>query len=152
MTPDTKPQSHAPTAFRISRLWDIYVPLMIGVLPAGIFALLGLVTKGMGKPGVEPPTWATVMMAVLQTLGIIAMAVVILKRFDSAMRQLSLSTHGHPAVWRKCVLFPSIVWILLFELLTNVAAAFAGAEQFFVAAIPAFVGYIICRRIAFARL
>ena len=117
-----------------------------------MFTLLGLVTNGLDKPGAKAATWLIVTMIVLQTLGIIAMAFVILLRFEIGRQQLSLRTNDNPPVWRKLILFLSIVFILLFDILTNVAAAFAGAGPLLVLAVPAFVAYLLCIRVAFARL
>ncbi len=152
MTPENEFQSNPPEAFRLSKLWDIYIPITIAAVPAGIFALLGLVTEGLDKPGAQPSTWVIVTMIALQPLGIIAMAFVILMRFEFGLQQLSHRTNGHPPVWRKLVLMLSIMCILLFDILTNVAAAFAGAGPLLVLAIPAFVAYLLCIRLAFARL
>jgi len=52
----------------------------------------------------------------------------------------------------KLILSSSIVLVLLFDALTNVAAAFAGAGPLLVLAAPAFIGYVCCVRVAFARL
>ena len=152
MTFDHKSSSNAPAAFRFSRLWDFYIPFTVAVVPAGIFSLLGLILDGLDKPGAEIPTWVIIAMVVLQTLGIIAMAIVILMRFEFGLRQLQIYTKGHPPVWRKLALILSILCILLFDLLTNVAAAFPGAAPLLIGAIPAFFAYIVCIRITFARL
>lgn len=114
--------------------------------------MLGFVTKGLDKPGAEPATWVIIVMLIIQTLGIIALAFVILMRFELGFQQLSLRTNGSPAIWRKLILFLSIVFVLLFDIVTNVAAAFAGAGPLLVLAAPVFIGYIFCVRIAFAGL
>jgi hypothetical protein len=138
--------------FRLSPTWDFCIPFSIAAIPAGLFMLLGFVTKGLGKPGAEPATWMIIVMMILQTLGIIAMAFVILMRFELGFQQLSLRTNGRPAMSRKLILFFSIVFVLLFDILTNVATAFAGAGPLLVLAAPVFIGYIFCVRIAFAGL
>ena len=142
----------APEAFRLSKVWDIYIPLTIAVVPAGIFLLLGLVTDGLDEPNAKPATWVIVAMAVLQTLGIVAMAVVILIRYEVGLQQLLIRTNGRPPLWRKLVLRLAIVFILLFDIFTNLAAAIAGAGPLVFLAIPAFVAYLFCVRVAFARL
>ena len=152
MTFDHRSALNAPAAFRISRLWDIYIPFTVAVVPAGIFSLIGLITHGLDKPGAKIPTWVIIAMLVLQTLGIIAMAIVILVRFEFGLRQLQICTNGHPPVWRKLALILSIFCILLFDVLTNVAAAFAGAAPLLLGAIPAFFAYIVCIRVTFVRL
>ena len=152
MTLENVFSSSPPEAFRLSKFWDIYIPITIAAVPAGMFTLLGLVTNGLDKPGAKAATWLIVTMIVLQTLGIMAMAFVILLRFEIGRQQLSLRTYDNPPVWRKLILFLSIVFILLFEILTNVAAAFAGAGPLLVLAVPAFVAYLLCIRVAFSRL
>lgn len=152
MTPEIELPSNPPAPFRLSKLWDIYIPLTIAAVPAGIFRLLGLVTKELDKPGAQASTWVIVTLIILETLGIIAMAVVILMRFEFGLQQLSFRTNGHPPVWRKLVLVVSVMCILLFDILTNVAAAFSGAGPLLVVAVPAFVGYLVCIRVAFAGL
>jgi len=152
MMSDRKLPSNASVAFRISAVWDIYIPVAIAVVPASIFAMLGFVTAGLDKPNAEPSIYVTVAMVVLQTLGIIAMAWVILMRFDTGMQQLSIRSNGAPPIWRKLVLMLSLMFILLFDVLTSLAAALAGAELFLVLAVPAFIMYVSCVRIAFAGL
>ena len=142
----------SPEPFRLSPTWDFGIPFSIAAIPAGLFKLLGFVTEGLDKPGAEPSTWVLIVMMILQTLGIIAMAFVILMRFEHGFLQLALRTNGSPAIWRKLILFLSIVFVLLFDILTNVAAAFAGAGPLLVLAGPIFIGYIFCVRIAFAGL
>lgn len=144
--------AHPPEPFRLSPTWDFCIPFSVAAIPAGLFTLLGFVTKGLDKPGAEPATWVSIVMLILQTLGIIAMAFVILMRYELGFQQLSLRTNGSPAIWRKLILFLSIVFVLLFDILTNVAAAFAGAGPILVVAAPIFIGYIFCVRIAFAGL
>lgn len=135
-----------------STFWDIYIPMAIVAIPAVIFKLLGLVTDGMDKPGAVAPIRVIVAMVALETLGIAAMAYVILMRFEGAFRQLSFVTNGQPPVWRRLALLLSIACLLLCDVLTNVSAAFAGAEFLLVAAVPAFSAYIVCKRVAFANL
>lgn len=152
MISESELATKTPNSFRLSGVWDVYVPITIAIVPAGIFLLLGLVTDGLDKPGAEPAAWLLVTMAVLQTLGIIAMAVVVLIRYEVSLQQLLLRTDGYPPIWRKLVLRLAIVFILLFDLLTNLAAALAGAGPLVFLAIPAFIAYLFCIRIAFAGL
>lgn len=141
-----------PEPFRLSPMWDFCVPFSVAAIPAGLFTLLGFVTKGLDKPGAELTTLVLIAIFILQTLGIVAMAFVILMRLELGFRQLSLRTNGNPAIWRKNILFLSIIFILLFDVLTNVAAGFAGAGPILFLAGPLFIGYILCVRIAFAGL
>jgi hypothetical protein len=144
--------SSASAAPRRSRPWEIYIPFSAAAVPAGIFALLGFVTNGLDKPEASPPFWLLVLMVCLQLAGMIAMAVVILTRMDVASKQLSEYTHGRPPAWRRFALLLSIGCLLLFDILTNISVAFAGAGPLLVAAIPAFLAYFFCGRIALAGL
>ncbi len=139
-------------AFRISTAWDVVVPVAAAAIPAGIFALMGFVTEGLDKPNAEPSAFVVFAMSSLQVLGIVAMAVVVLTRFDSGTRQLSMRTNGRPSMWRKGILVLSLVFVLLFDLFLNMASGLAGAEFFLVLAVPAFVMYLLCYRAAFAGL
>lgn len=137
---------------RKSLAWDLSVPFSIAAIPAVLFTLLGFVTKNLDMPGARPGFWVIAMMIVLQTLGIIAMAVLVLIRFGIAFEELSIRTNGSPAIWRKGVLFGAIVFVLLFDILSNVGAAFAGGGPLVVAAVPALLGYVFCLRLAFVSL
>ena len=138
--------------FRLSPVWDLYVPIAIAAIPAGLFTLLGFVTQGLDTPGAEVATWVVVVMLVLQTIGIITMAVVILMRFEFGSHELSKRANGCPSVWRRITLVCSIVFVLLFDIFINVGAAFAGAGFLLWLAVPAFIGYVFCVRVTFARL
>lgn len=138
--------------FRLSPVWDLYVPIAIAAIPAGLFTLLGFVTQGLDTPGAEVATWVVVVMLVLQTIGIITMAVVILMRFEFGSHELSKRANGCPSVWRRITLVSSIVFVLLFDIFINVGAAFAGAGFLLWLAVPAFIGYVFCVRVTFARL
>lgn len=146
---------HPPLATRTlshSTLWDVYIPIAIAGFPACIFKLLGIVTQGLDKPGAVSPLWVIIAIGVLQTLGIVAMAVMILVRFELAFRQLSQFTKAHPPLWRRMVLTLSIVFLLLCSLLANVSIAFAGGGPLFLLAVPTFLTYIFFKRVAFAGL
>ncbi len=138
--------------FRLSPVWDLYVPIAIAAIPAGLFTLLGFVTQGLDTPGAEVATWVVVVMLVLQTIGIVTMAVVILMRFEFGSHELSKRADGCPSFWRRLTLVSSIVFVLLFDIFTNVGAAFAGAGFLLWLAVPAFIGYVFCVRLTFARL
>ena len=88
----------------------------------------------------------------LETLGIIGMALVIVSRFDIGRNQLFKRTKENPPFWRKNLLFVSIGFLLLFDILANIASAFSGAEVLFLLAAPAFGPYLLCIKIAFVRL
>ena len=146
MTPHNKFLSNPPKPFRLSTLWDIYIPITIAIVPAGIFTVLGLVTEGLDKPVAKLSAWVIVTLIALETLGIIAMVFVTLMRFDFGLQQLSLRTNGNTPGWRKLILMLSIVCILLFDIFTNVATAFAGVGTLVVFAILAFFAYLLCIR------
>ena len=152
MTTEERPPSRRPNFFRLSKFWDVFIPIAIASVPAGMFKLLGMVTSGLDKPGAKPATWIIFTMIILQTFGTIAMALVVLSRLEKGRNQLQARTQGNPSGWRKIILFLSIIFLLLFDILTNVAAAFAGAEILVVPAVPAFFAYLLCFRAAFARL
>ncbi|MEZ6106909.1 MAG: hypothetical protein R3B96_12505 [Pirellulaceae bacterium] len=149
---DSSVTGSSGSTFRLAPVRDLAIPLVAAAIPAGLFALLGLATRGLAQPGAQPPVWLVVTMAMLEILGIVAMAFVILMRLEFGRRHLALRTDGYPEAWRKAVLFTSVAFILLFDILTNVAAAFAGASPLLLLAVPAFLGYVACVRIAFAGL
>ena len=151
MTTDIKFHS-SPETFAHSTFWDIFIPMVIVAVPSGAFKLLGLVADGLDQPGAIAPTPVIVAMAALQTLGIVAMASVILTRFEGAFRELSFLTNGQPPVWRRLALLHSIACLLLSDVLNNVSAAIADAGFLFVVAVPAFITYSVCKHVAFACL
>ena len=114
--------------------------------------LLGLVTEGLDKPNAKISASVKIAMGVLLVTGMVAMAVVILIRFDRGMKQLSIRTHGRPPAWRRITLVVSLMFMLLFDVLMNMAAAFAGAQPFLLVAIPVFVLYLLCVRLAYVGL
>lgn len=136
----------------ISCVGDICVPFAVAAAPALAFTLLGVVTRGMDKAGVKPATWQIAAIMVLEVVGIVAMAFVILTRFESSFRQLSLMTMGRPAARRRFCLFLAIMFLLFFDILLNVGAAFVGGQGMAVIACPMFVAYLVCRWAAFAGL
>jgi hypothetical protein len=152
MTSDNDLQSSASAAYRHSSFWDISVPIAAAAVPAGSFALLGLFTSGFDKPGAEPPLYLIVVWIGLEVIGMIAMAVVILSRCEFVFKLLSSYTSGNPSAWRKQLLILSISCLLLFDVLTNVSVAFSGAGFLLVCAIPTFLTYYVCYRVAFVGL
>ena len=131
---------------------DIGLPIAVAAMPALAFTMLGVVAGGLDKPGAKAATWQIAAIMVLEVVGIVAMAFVILTRFESSFRQLSLMTRGRPAARRRFCLFLAIMFLLFFDLLLNVGAAFAGGLGMTVAACPMFVAYLVCRWAAFAGL
>ncbi|MBU6174905.1 MAG: hypothetical protein KGQ60_13930 [Planctomycetes bacterium] len=129
---------------------DVCIPFLAAAIPAGIFRLMGFIAMGFHKPGMEPPIWIIVSMLALQVFGMISMAIVILVRFDHGSRKLMLLMDGQPHAWRKYTLFLSIASLFLFDLLSNISAAFAGAEFLLAGAAFAFIAYIAFNRLAFA--
>jgi hypothetical protein len=151
---DSKDASASPPEpFRLSAKWDIYIPFTITAIPASFFVLIGLLNNNaLVKPPGKIDSWVLVMIVVLQTLGFIAMAVVILMRYEIGFQQLSIRTNGSPAIWRKAFLFCSIALILLFDILTNLVVAWPDASLMLIPAALAFIGYIFCLQVAFSRL
>ena len=134
------------------RVWEIYIPFSAAVLPAAMFAGLGLVTKDYASPDAVMSPWAAVLMIFLEVTGIIAMALVFLARWGSGSAQLLRSAGGRPALWRRFVLWTSTVFLLLFDVFTNVATAFDGATPLLAIAVPAFGAYVLMGRMAFLGL
>ena len=89
-------------------------------------------------------------MIAIQTIGIVAMAFVVLGRLDAAFSRLNAHTNRQPAAWRRLAVMLSIACLLLTDILTNVAAAFAGAGFLLIAAVPTFLASLACKGIAFA--
>jgi hypothetical protein len=92
------------------------------------------------------------MLVLLQLVGMMAMAFVILIRYEMGFMDLFERIGGRLAIWRKVFLFRSIIFILLFDILTNFAVAFLGAGLALVPPPFALIGYLLCVRIAFSRL
>ncbi len=130
--------------------WDVYVPIAIAAVPSAIFALLRLVTRGLDRPDAAIPPGVVLAMQSLILLGSGAMAVLALVRFDAARKQLSVRTNGNPSWWRKLALVAAMFWLLAFDVLTNLSTALAGAGVLLIGAVPAFLLYLSCRRLAFA--
>jgi len=152
MKTDNEFTSRLPGGIHNSMAGEIYIPLIAAAVPAGLFTLLGFITKGLDKPGIEPPVWVIVSMIAVQMLGMVSMAFVLLVRFDLGSRALMVFANGQPQVWRRCTLTLSIACLLMFDILTNVSAAFAGAGFLLVGAVPVFIAYVVCNRIAFTGL
>lgn len=144
--------SSRPHTSCYSIAWDVVIPAILAAIPVGAFRLLGFVTQGLDKPEATTPQILIAAILMLQTIGIIVMAFVILSRFENAFSQLSTRTNHQPPAWRRLALMLSIACLLLTDILANVAAAFAGAGFLLVAAVPTFLGYLACKGIAFAGL
>ena len=151
MTPENHILLERPEPFRLSKLWDIYIPITIAVVPASIFRFLGLVALLWAKPGAQLSAWVIAVMVAFQVIGMIAMGVVVLMRFDFAKQQLSLRTNGCPPIWRKLVLMLSMGFILIVDILAN-TAALPGCGPVVGFAIPPFLMYLLCIRVAFVGL
>lgn len=143
-------RSSRPLSF--SSWWDLYVPFGVAALPAGLFQLLGILGEAGRQAGGKLAVWAVVGMAVTQVLGIFAMALVVLMRYDRGFRMLASRAAGRPSPWRQVLLLFSIVLVLCFDVLVNVATAFGGAELLLLLALPVFLGYVVCFRLAFMGL
>ena len=143
--------TNSERSFRLSNLWDICVPLSIAIVPTVAFTLLRIVTQGLDKPRAVIPAWVAIAMFSLQFLGMVSMAIVILVRSDFRRRQLSNWTNGNPARWRSWALGLAMLFLLMFDVILNVAGAFGGGPLV-VVAIPMFIAYLGCIYIAFAKL
>lgn len=133
-------------------VWDLVAPIIIAAIPFGAFRLIGLLTRGLDKPEAAAPRMMIAAIVVTQTIGIVALAFLILMRFEQAFGQLHLRSRRRPVAWRRLALRASIACLLLTEILASVAAAFAGAGFLLVAAVPTFLAYLACKGIAFAGL
>ncbi|SMP60866.1 hypothetical protein SAMN06265222_1078 [Neorhodopirellula lusitana] len=140
-----------PDQFRLSRFWDIFIPFSIATIPAFTFAFLGIVAALFDQPGAVPPRLLMITLAGLQVTGMIAMAVVLLARFEFCKQQLSFRTCGCPAAWRKRTLVLSFAFMIVFDILANFAAI-PGCGPLLAFAVPVFLIYLACIRIAFAKL
>ena len=130
--------------------WDIVTPIIIAAIPLAAFRLLGLITHGLDKPDAAPPPAVIAAMIAIQTIGIVAMAFVVLGRLEAAFSRLNAQTNRQPAAWRRLAVILSIACLLLTDILANVAAAFAGAGFLLIAAVPTFLASLACKGIAFA--
>lgn len=132
----------------ISLLWDILIPAGIVLIPTGIFTLLRTLTAGLDQPHAVPTLAVIVGMVLLEVAGIIAMALLILSRYDAASTQLHRATAGRPPWWRRLSLNCAMFCLLLADLLANVSAAFSGADFLLPAAAPLFTMYLLLRWLA----
>jgi len=139
-----------PDASCYSIAWDVVIPIILAALPLAAFRLLGLVTHGLDTPEATPPRMVIAAMMVLQTIGIVAMAFVVLGRLETSFRQLNARTNRQPAAWRRLAVLLSILCLLLTDILANVAVAFTGAGFLLIAAVPTFLASLACKGIAFA--
>lgn len=138
--------------FQSATFGDICIPLIVSAVPAGLFKLLRVIATGLDKPGAEPPTSTIVAMGIVETLGIVAMALVFLWRLEFLSKQLAAATNGRPQAWRKIILACSFACLLVFSILINVSAACSGAEFLLIASVPAIIAYFVCARVAFVGL
>lgn len=130
--------------------WDVLIPIIVAAIPLAAFRLLGLITHGLDKPdAVSPPAVIAAMIAT-QTIGIVAMGLVVLGRLEAAFSRLNAQTNRQPATWRRLAVILSIACLLLTGILANVAAAFAGARFLLIAAVPVYLASLACKGIAFA--
>ncbi len=136
--------------------WNFGVPLLVAVIPGILFRLLGMVGSFMSKPNTEPPGWAISLMILLQILGMVAMAVVFLIRWDYSFRKLATLTSGRPHIVRRFMLFLSFACLLVFDILFNTATALAGSLEIaailWLASAPVFAGFVLGYKFSFCRL
>ena len=129
--------------------WDVVIPIILAAIPLAAFRLLGLVTQGLDRPEATLPSLVIAAMLVLQTIGIVAMAVLVFWRMGTVFSQLNARTNCQPAAWRRLAVILSVVCLLLTDILANVAAGFAGAGFLWMAAVPIFLASLACKNIAF---
>lgn len=136
--------------------WSFGVPLFVAIIPGVLFRLMGIVASTMLKPNAAPPAWAITLMITFQVLGMVAMAVVFLIRWDYSFRKLAILTYGRPYIARRLSLFLSFACLLLFDVLFNFGTAFAGlfdiAIVLWLGSVPIFTGFVLFYKIAFSRL
>ena len=135
----------------LSLKWDFALPVGIVLVPICCFALMGWLFKFfLNQPGPLPAWLAGVTMA-LQTTGIIAMAIVALMRCERGMHDLNFMFPEGPPVWRRKCLLLSVICVTVFEVLANLATAFAGAGVFVLPAAGFYGLYLLLIRVAFRR-
>jgi hypothetical protein len=120
--------------------------------PALFFSLIGIITRGLDQPGAGIGLPVLVGLVVLQSLGIVAIAIAAVINSAVAHQRLERLTTGAVPLWRKTLLRIALCLLLLFYVLVNLGAAFAGADLFLVAAGPIFLGFVALQRLAFLRL
>lgn len=151
MTTDNEYSSPRET-FRETVLWDIGAPLVLMAIPVGCFMLVGFFTKGLDTPTAKMPSSLETSLCVLQLVGMIALAVLILTRFDAANRKLvRLTGDPSPPAWRRLLLLLSIGCLLFSDIMTNVGVA-THAEWLVGFALPMFAVYATVKQIAFVGL
>ena len=140
------------TNFGFSRFWDIYLPLGMSSIPAGCFKLMGMAAAGLDQPGAGIANWQFVAMLVLETIGIVGMAVVVLIRLEMGMTQLNVASGGNRKSWRRNCLLISMGCLTLFDIFLNLGSAFTDATLFIVVAVFWYLLYVLGIRLTFARL
>ena len=135
-----------------TRLGEVYIPLIVAAIPGILFQVQRLIVAGLDKPVARISLLATVLLITFEVLGIVSMAVVLLWRYGVGSSRLLELTVGKPPAWRKCFLTLSMACLLLFDVTTNIVAAFGGGKILLWIAVPAFAAYLICNRIAFRGL
>jgi hypothetical protein len=131
---------------------EIFIPLAAALVPMALFRLVGVLAKGFDKPGVEMPMWIAVAMGIVQTLGIVTMAVAVLWRGEQKSKRVMFLSEGHPRLWRSYSLRLSLVCLFLFDIVSNLMAAFGGTGIFIYVAVPSFIKYVIFNLATFAGL
>jgi hypothetical protein len=145
-------QSSVPGGMTFSMLGEIFIPLAAAAVPAALFRVVGLLVRDFDKPGIEMPTSTAVAMGIVQILGIVSMAVVVLWRGDQNWKRLMFLSDGQPQLWRRYCLRVSLVCLFLFDIFSNLMAAFSGTEILVFVAVPFFITYVIFNLSAFAGL
>lgn len=135
----------------LSLKWDVALPLGIALVPMCCFALMGFLFRVLINPQAPLPSWFAGVVVVLNTTGIVAMAIVALMRCERGVHDLNVLFPNGPPAWRKSCLLLSVICATIFEVLTNLATAFAGAGVFFRAAAVFYGLYLLLVRLAFRK-
>lgn len=139
-----------PSGF--SQFWDIYIPIGISSFPALLFSLISAILPERNQPQGGPPIGHIILLIVVQTTAVTAMAVVVLLRYEIAVRQLKqLEENGRIRSWqhRRPLLLISMGCLTLFDLFLNVGAAFGAGFSFAGIAVMFYVFYVAGIRLTF---
>jgi hypothetical protein len=139
-----------PSGF--SQFWDIYIPVGISSFPALLFSLMSAMFPAQNQPQGKPPAWPIILVIIVQVVAITAMAVVVLLRYEIAVRQLQqLESQGRIRSWqhRRPLLLTSMGCLTLFDLFLNVGAAFGAGLSFAKIALMFYLLYIVGIRLTF---
>jgi hypothetical protein len=145
----SKPTPNLPELLRISWLWDTFLPFTMATVPVAILQIIGVLSFAFFEPGTPSPVWLIALLGTLKVIWMIALAVVILIRFEFCCKQLNHLTGCVPPVWREGALGASLLFLLLFDILANIGFGIPGGLPVVAFAIPMFIMYLCLIRVAF---